>query len=131
MPPPWAAASDSPSQPWSPWPQADRGCQAAHPISSAATAALGFSTEVLNATSLQASWELPPQLGTQGFKLFHHKLPATHVEGPLLLASSIISSFLYTDLGEALNLLVPQGPLLSVVLPQALSSLAQKGLSPS
>ncbi|XP_054969575.1 immunoglobulin superfamily DCC subclass member 3-like [Pan paniscus] len=32
-------------------------------------AALGFSTKVLNATSVQASWELPPQLGPiQGFK---------------------------------------------------------------
>ncbi|XP_054408956.1 immunoglobulin superfamily DCC subclass member 3-like isoform X2 [Pongo abelii] len=70
-------------------------------------AALGFSTKVFNATSVQASWELPPQLGPiQGFKLFHRKLPAAHFEGPLLLASSV-SSFLYTDLGEALNLLVP------------------------
>ncbi|XP_011783883.1 PREDICTED: immunoglobulin superfamily DCC subclass member 3 [Colobus angolensis palliatus] len=70
-------------------------------------AALGFSTKVLNATSVQASWELPPQLGPiQGFKLFHRKLPASHFEGPLLLASSV-RSFLYTDLGEALNLLVP------------------------
>ncbi|EPY86578.1 immunoglobulin superfamily DCC subclass member 3-like protein [Camelus ferus] len=33
-------------------------------------AALGFSTKVLNATSVQASWELPPQMGPiQGFKL--------------------------------------------------------------
>ncbi|XP_054408966.1 immunoglobulin superfamily DCC subclass member 3-like isoform X5 [Pongo abelii] len=72
-----------------------------------APAALGFSTKVFNATSVQASWELPPQLGPiQGFKLFHRKLPAAHFEGPLLLASSV-SSFLYTDLGEALNLLVP------------------------
>lgn len=73
---------------------------------SAAPAALGFSTDVLNATSVQASWELPSQLGPiQGFKLFHCKLPAAHFEGPLLLASTV-SSFLYTDLGEALNLLV-------------------------
>ncbi|XP_054547438.1 immunoglobulin superfamily DCC subclass member 3-like isoform X2 [Talpa occidentalis] len=64
-------------------------------------AALGFSTKVLNATSVQASWELPPQLGPiQGFKLFHRKLPAAHFEGPLLLASSV-SSFLYTDLEPA------------------------------
>ncbi|XP_063482560.1 immunoglobulin superfamily DCC subclass member 3-like isoform X7 [Symphalangus syndactylus] len=66
-----------------------------------APAALGFSTKVLNATSVQASWELPPQLGPiQGFKLFHRKLPAAHFEGPLLLASSV-SSFLYTDLEPA------------------------------
>ncbi|XP_054408973.1 immunoglobulin superfamily DCC subclass member 3-like isoform X6 [Pongo abelii] len=64
-------------------------------------AALGFSTKVFNATSVQASWELPPQLGPiQGFKLFHRKLPAAHFEGPLLLASSV-SSFLYTDLEPA------------------------------
>ncbi|KAB0396317.1 hypothetical protein E2I00_015552, partial [Balaenoptera physalus] len=61
-------------------------------------AALGFSTKVLNATSVQASWELPSQLGPiQGFKVFHRKLPAAHFEGPLLLASTV-SSFLYTDL---------------------------------
>ncbi|XP_056672384.1 immunoglobulin superfamily DCC subclass member 3 isoform X1 [Monodelphis domestica] len=66
-----------------------------------APAALGFSTKVLNATSVQASWELPPQPGLiQGFKLFHRKLPAAHFEGPLLLASSA-SSFLYTDLEPA------------------------------
>ncbi|XP_037670036.1 immunoglobulin superfamily DCC subclass member 3-like [Choloepus didactylus] len=60
-------------------------------------AALGFSTKVLNATSIQASWELPTQLEPiQGFKLFHRKLPAAHFEGPLLLASSV-SSFLCTD----------------------------------
>ncbi|XP_029082774.1 immunoglobulin superfamily DCC subclass member 3 [Monodon monoceros] len=64
-------------------------------------AALGFSTKVLNATSVQASWELPSQLGPiQGFKLFHCKLPAAHFEGPLLLASTV-SSFLYTDLEPA------------------------------
>nr|XP_044614563.1 LOW QUALITY PROTEIN: immunoglobulin superfamily DCC subclass member 3 [Equus asinus] len=64
-------------------------------------AVLGFSAKVLNATSVQASWELPPQLGPiQGFKLFHRKLPASHFEGPLLLASSV-SSFLYTDLEPA------------------------------
>ncbi|XP_077838706.1 immunoglobulin superfamily DCC subclass member 3-like [Macaca mulatta] len=64
-------------------------------------AALGFSTKVLNATSVQASWELPPQLGPiQGFKLFHRKLPAAHFEGLLLLASSV-RSFLYTDLEPA------------------------------
>ncbi|XP_068393687.1 immunoglobulin superfamily DCC subclass member 3-like [Eschrichtius robustus] len=63
-----------------------------------APAALGFSTKVLNATSVQASWELPSQLGPiQGFKVFHRKLPAAHFEGPLLLASTV-SSFLYTDL---------------------------------
>ncbi|XP_060148866.2 immunoglobulin superfamily DCC subclass member 3-like [Globicephala melas] len=68
---------------------------------SAAPAALGFSTKVLNATSVQASWELPSQLGPiQGFKLFHCKLPAAHFEGPLLLASTV-SSFLYTDLEPA------------------------------
>ena len=62
---------------------------------------------MLNATSVQASWELPSQLGPiQGFKVFHCKLPAAHFEGPLLLASTV-SSFLYTDLREALNLLVP------------------------
>ncbi|XP_051852569.1 immunoglobulin superfamily DCC subclass member 3-like [Antechinus flavipes] len=66
-----------------------------------APAALGFYTKVLNATSVQASWELPPQPGLiQGFKLFHRKLPAAHFEGPLLLASSA-SSFLYTDLEPA------------------------------
>ncbi|KAM9106729.1 LOW QUALITY PROTEIN: immunoglobulin superfamily DCC subclass member 3-like [Megaptera novaeangliae] len=64
-------------------------------------AALGFSTKVLNATSVQASWELPSQLGPiQGFKVFHRKLPAAHFEGPLLLASTV-SSFLYTDLEPA------------------------------
>ncbi|KAM9241848.1 LOW QUALITY PROTEIN: immunoglobulin superfamily DCC subclass member 3-like [Dugong dugon] len=47
-----------------------------HPVSSATPAALGFSTRVLNATSVQASWEMPPQPGpNQGFKLFHRKLP--------------------------------------------------------
>ncbi|XP_004388688.1 immunoglobulin superfamily DCC subclass member 3 [Trichechus manatus latirostris] len=61
-------------------------------------AALGFSTRVLNATTVQASWELPPQPGpNQGFKLFHRKLLVAHFKGPLLLASSV-SSFLYTDL---------------------------------
>uniref|UniRef100_G3WBH8 Immunoglobulin superfamily DCC subclass member 3 n=1 Tax=Sarcophilus harrisii TaxID=9305 RepID=G3WBH8_SARHA len=66
-----------------------------------APAALGFYTKVLNATSVRASWELPPQPGLiQGFKLFHRKLPAAHFEGPLLLASSA-SSFLYTDLEPA------------------------------
>ncbi|ELW47320.1 Immunoglobulin superfamily DCC subclass member 3 [Tupaia chinensis] len=66
-----------------------------------APAALSFSTTVVNATSVQASWELPPQPGPiQGFKLFHRKLPAAHFEGPLLLASSV-SSFLYTDLEPA------------------------------
>ncbi|XP_019482852.1 PREDICTED: immunoglobulin superfamily DCC subclass member 3 [Hipposideros armiger] len=64
-------------------------------------AALGFSATVLNATSVQASWQLPAQPGPiQGFKLFHRKLPAAHFEGPLLLASSV-SSFLYTDLEPA------------------------------
>ncbi|XP_032949360.1 immunoglobulin superfamily DCC subclass member 3-like [Rhinolophus ferrumequinum] len=64
-------------------------------------AALGFSTTVLNATSVQASWQLPPQPGPiQGFKLFHRKLPAAHFEGPLLLSSNV-SSFLYTDLEPA------------------------------
>ncbi|XP_074079551.1 immunoglobulin superfamily DCC subclass member 3-like isoform X2 [Macrotis lagotis] len=63
-----------------------------------APAALGFHTKVLNATSVQASWELPSQPGLiQGFKLFHRKLPAAHFEGPLLLASTT-NSFLYTDL---------------------------------
>ncbi|XP_024603862.1 immunoglobulin superfamily DCC subclass member 3 [Neophocaena asiaeorientalis asiaeorientalis] len=57
---------------------------------SAAPAAVGFSTKVLNATSVQASWELPSQLGPiQGFKLFHCKLPAAHFEGALLLASTM------------------------------------------
>ncbi|XP_032504660.1 immunoglobulin superfamily DCC subclass member 3-like [Phocoena sinus] len=66
-----------------------------------APAAVGFSTKVLNATSVQASWELPSQLGPiQGFKLFHCKLPAAHFEGALLLASTV-SSFLYTDLEPA------------------------------
>ncbi|XP_068934059.1 immunoglobulin superfamily DCC subclass member 3-like [Petaurus breviceps papuanus] len=66
-----------------------------------APAALGFYTKVLNATSVQASWDLPPQPGLiQGFKLFHRKLPAAHFEGPHLLASSA-SSFLYTDLEPA------------------------------
>lgn len=70
----------------------------------AAPAALGFYTKVLNATSVQASWDLPPQPGLiQGFKLFHRKLPAAHFEGPLLLASSA-SPFLYTDLGETQTL---------------------------
>lgn len=90
----------------SPWPQVGRDCQPVCLFSSVAPAALGFSTKVLNATSVQASWELPPQLGPiQGFKLFHRKLPAAHFEGLLLLASSV-RSFLYTDLGEDLNLLV-------------------------
>ncbi|KAF4021291.1 hypothetical protein G4228_013273 [Cervus hanglu yarkandensis] len=66
-------------------------------------AALGFPTKALNVTSVQASWELPLQLGSiQGFNLFHRKLPAARFEGPLLLASTV-SSFLYTDLGEALS----------------------------
>uniref|UniRef100_G3UI35 Immunoglobulin superfamily DCC subclass member 3 n=1 Tax=Loxodonta africana TaxID=9785 RepID=G3UI35_LOXAF len=65
------------------------------------SAALGFSTKVLNATTVQASWELPPQLEPiQGFKLFCHKLPAGHLERPLLLAGTV-SSFLYTDLEPA------------------------------
>ncbi|XP_064136067.1 immunoglobulin superfamily DCC subclass member 3-like [Loxodonta africana] len=68
---------------------------------SGSSAALGFSTKVLNATTVQASWELPPQLEPiQGFKLFCHKLPAGHLERPLLLAGTV-SSFLYTDLEPA------------------------------
>ncbi|CAM9268831.1 unnamed protein product [Rangifer tarandus platyrhynchus] len=66
-------------------------------------AALGFPTKTLNVTSVQASWELPLQLGLiQGFNLSHRKLPAARFEGPLLLASTV-SSFLYTDLSEALS----------------------------
>lgn len=79
-------------------------------ISSTAPAALGFSTTVLNATSVQASWQLPPQPGPiQGFKFFYRKLPAAHFEGPLLLASNG-SSFLYTHLGEARTLFCGLGP---------------------
>lgn len=45
--------------------------------------------------------------------------------------ASSVSSFLYTDLGEALNLLVPRlNPLLSGVLPQALCFLPRKSCSP-
>lgn len=107
-----------------------QGLPRGSPVPSAAPAALGFSTEVLSASSVQASWELPPQWGPiQGFKLFHHKLPAVHFQGPLLLASSV-SFFLYTDLDEALNLLGhPLDPLLSVFLPQALSFLPRKACS--
>lgn len=100
------------------------GCQPARPVSSTAPAVLGFSTTVLNATSVQASWQLPAQPGPiQGFKLFHRKLPAAHFEGSLLLASSV-SSFLYTDLGEALNWLC-------ALLSQEALFFSQKALFPS
>ncbi|KAM6168235.1 LOW QUALITY PROTEIN: immunoglobulin superfamily DCC subclass member 3-like [Erethizon dorsatum] len=57
---------------------------------------LGFSTKVLNATSV-SSWELLSQVGAiQAFELFHHRLPAAHLEGLLLLACNV-SSFLYAD----------------------------------
>lgn len=86
------------------------GCQPARPVSSTAPAALGFSTTVLNATSVPASWQLLPQPEPiQGFKLFHRKLPAAHFEGPLLLPSNV-SSFLYTHLGEARTLFYGLGP---------------------
>jgi hypothetical protein len=79
-------------------PQVGRCCQ---PFLLCNSCCLGFPAKVLPATSVQASWELPPQLeSVQGFKLFHQKLPVT-----LLLAGSVIS-FLYTDLGEALNILL-------------------------
>lgn len=101
--PAWAAVSNSFSSPVEPLASGKQNCQPAHLVSSAAPAALGFPTKALNVTSVQASWELPLQLGSiQGFNLFHRKLPAARFEGPLLLASTV-SSFLYTDLGEALS----------------------------
>uniref|UniRef100_A0A4X2LJ75 Immunoglobulin superfamily DCC subclass member 3 n=1 Tax=Vombatus ursinus TaxID=29139 RepID=A0A4X2LJ75_VOMUR len=70
-------------------------------MGSVPTSLSSITAPVLNATSVQASWDLPPHPGLiQGFKLFHRKLPAAHFEGPLLLASSA-SSFLYTDLEPA------------------------------
>nr|XP_019568766.1 PREDICTED: uncharacterized protein LOC109435373 [Rhinolophus sinicus] len=92
-PPPRAAAS----QPL--WPCRapgfrQTGCQPAHPISSTAPAALGFSTTVLNATSVQASWQPPPQPGPiQGFKLFHRNCRLPTLRGPCsCLAMSAPSS---------------------------------------
>lgn len=55
MPPPWAAAmSDSLSSPVEPLASGSQGCQPVYLTSFAALAAFGFSTKVLNATSVQA-----------------------------------------------------------------------------
>ncbi|XP_032320660.1 LOW QUALITY PROTEIN: immunoglobulin superfamily DCC subclass member 3 [Camelus ferus] len=85
-------------------------------------AALGFSTKVLNATSVQASWELPPQMGPiQGFKLTASCWLPT-LRGPCSrLALSVPSS-------TQIWVRPPSVPLLSVVSPQALSFLAHTGL---
>lgn len=75
--------SDSFSSPVEPLASGKQSCQPAHLVSSAAPTALGFPSKALNVTSVQASWELPLQLGSiQGFRLFHHKLPAARFEGP-------------------------------------------------
>lgn len=121
-PPPRAAAS----QPL--WPCrapgfGQTGCQPAHPVSSTAPAALGFSTTVLNATSVQASWQPPPQPGPiQGFKLFHRNCRLPTLRGPCsCLAMSAPSST---------HIWVRPEPS-SVVWAQALSFLAREGPFPS
>lgn len=70
MLPAWAAVSNSFSSPVEPLALGKQNCQPAHLVSSAAPAALSFPTKALNVTSVQASWELPLQLGSiQGFNL--------------------------------------------------------------
>ncbi|XP_043391504.1 immunoglobulin superfamily DCC subclass member 3 [Chelonia mydas] len=61
-------------------------------------AAPSFFTKVLNTSTVQVFWVLPPQPGRiEGFKLFHRKLPSPHFEGPQLLASTA-NSYVYSNL---------------------------------
>ncbi|XP_062821245.1 immunoglobulin superfamily DCC subclass member 3 isoform X1 [Anolis carolinensis] len=60
-------------------------------------AALGFFTKVLNASAVQAFWELPASGRIEGFKLYLRKLPGAHFEGPQLLPGTS-NSFVYGDL---------------------------------
>ncbi|XP_025068426.1 immunoglobulin superfamily DCC subclass member 3 [Alligator sinensis] len=61
-------------------------------------AAPGFFTKVLNASAVQAFWELPSTPGSiEGFKLFHRRLPGPWFEGPQVLGSTA-NSYVYSDL---------------------------------
>uniref|UniRef100_A0A7M4F6R1 Immunoglobulin superfamily DCC subclass member 3 n=1 Tax=Crocodylus porosus TaxID=8502 RepID=A0A7M4F6R1_CROPO len=66
--------------------------------SSKVPAAPGFFTKVLNASAVQAFWELPSAPGSiEGFKLFHRRLPGPRFEGPQVLGSTA-NSYVYSNL---------------------------------
>nr|XP_015192118.1 PREDICTED: immunoglobulin superfamily DCC subclass member 3 [Lepisosteus oculatus] len=66
-----------------------------------------FFTKMVNATAVQAFWELPSKPGkVEGFKLYHRRVPQPDFQGPHVLPGNT-NSFILSQLGQ--NLLLNDG----------------------